>query len=68
MGQEILWLSKHQKEAEKFSGRWIAILKDRIIASGDSVKAVMQEVEKKGIKELPLVMKVPRKDEEAYIL
>jgi len=66
--KELFWLSEHSKEVEKFAGKWIAVLSNKILAVGDSTKSVMDEVKKKRIKKLPLVTKVPRKDEEMYIL
>ncbi len=66
--KELNWLSEHSKEIEKYSGKWIAILGEQILATGDSVRSVMRDVKKKHIKGLPLVTKVPRKDEEMYVL
>jgi hypothetical protein len=66
--KELLWISEHSKEIEKYAGKWIAVLSNKVIAVGDSAKRVMEEVKKKRIKKLPLVTKVPRKDEEMYIL
>jgi len=66
--RESIWVSKHQKELAKYAGKWIAVLRNKLIASGGSVTEVMQKVKEKGIKELPLVTMVPRKDEGPYIL
>lgn len=66
--KESIWVSKHQKKLEPYAGKWIAVLDNKLIAAGDSVKAVMAIVKKKGIKKLPLVTMVPRKDEGTYIL
>ncbi|OIO71829.1 MAG: hypothetical protein AUJ85_10915 [Elusimicrobia bacterium CG1_02_37_114] len=65
---ELMWLSKHKKLAEKHSGEWIAVLDNKIISSGNSAKDVLKLVKEKGIKKMPLVTKVPRKDEKMYIL
>ena len=69
MGKEELeWLSKNSKEVEKHSGEWIALKADKgIIASGKSLKEIMEISKKKNIKE-PTVFKVPRRDEEEFIL
>lgn len=68
MGKDLEWISKHSKELKRYSGKWVALKAEKgIIASGNSVKEVMDVAKKKGI-ENPLVTKVPRKDEEAYIL
>ena len=66
--KELSWLSAHKKEAESFSGKWIPVLDGTILASGDSVTNVMKQVRQKNMKRLPLVTKVPRKDEGIYIL
>lgn len=65
---ESIWVSEHQKELAKYAGKWIAVLENKLIASGDSVSEVMQTIEQKGIKHLPLLTMVPRKDEGPYIL
>lgn len=65
---ELMWLSTHKKIVEKHLGEWIAVLDNKIISSGNSAKDVLEVVKKKGIKKIPLVTKVPRKDEEMYIL
>ncbi len=69
MGKKDLeWISSHREEVEKFTGKWIAVLNGKILATGDSVSNVMEVVRGKHIKGLPLVTKVPRRDEEMYIL
>lgn len=65
---ELVWLSENPEEVNKYSGKWIAILKGKILASGDSVKSVMVTVKRMQILGLPLITKVPRKDEELYVL
>ena len=69
MGKEELeWMSRHGKEVEKYSGRWIAVLADKgITGSGMSPKEAVRKSKEK-YPESPLVMKIPRKDEEAYVL
>ena len=70
MGKEELeWMSKHEKEVEKYSGKWVALLAKRgIIASGTSPREVIKKSQKKFPKERPTVVQIPRKDEELYIL
>jgi len=67
--QELEWVSSHPEEAEKYSGMWVALTKDGIVAAGDSVSEVKVILEKKGIAlgEI-MLMKVPRKDEDLSIL
>lgn len=58
---------KNPKKLSLYSGKWIALVDNRLIASGDSLSMVRSE-SKKITKEEPLIFKVPRKDEENYIL
>ncbi len=64
MNKELEWVSKHPKEIEKYAGKWVGIVDNKIICVGNSAKEVL---EKAKIKQ-PLIFKVPRKDEEMYIL
>ena len=67
--KELEWLSKHEKKVEKYSGRWIAVLANKgIIASGRSPRDVLEKSQIKFPRQRPLVMKIPRKDEEMYVL
>ena len=66
---ELEWLSSHPEEAEKHSGKWVAVTEKGIVASADSLSEVASSLEKKGLslKDV-MVMKMPRKDEEMSIL
>ncbi len=67
--QEFEWLSSHPNEVEKYSGKWIAVTKEGIVASGDSVSEIESALKSKGISvEDVMITKVPRKDEEMSIL
>lgn len=66
--KDSIWVSEHQKELAKYAGKWIAVLKNQLLATGDSINEVMQIVKAKDIKDLPLITMVPRKDEGPYIL
>ena len=35
--EESIWISEHHRELKQYSGKWIAVWKDRVVASGDSV-------------------------------
>jgi hypothetical protein len=65
--KELKWVTENPKKIEKFSGKWIAIVDHRILASGKSVNEVVKKSRGKA-KKKPLIFKVPRKDEETYIL
>lgn len=66
---ESKWISKHPNIVNKYSGKWVAVLGDKgIIASGETIKELTEELKKKGILGLPLITKIPRDDEEMSIL
>lgn len=65
---ESRWISDHPEIINKQSGKWIAVLKDKIVAAGNSLEEIKKIVKEKGIKELPLITKIPRNDEELAIL
>ena len=65
--KESIWLSEHQEKLKPHRGKWIAVLNDRIIASGNTVSEVMEKAARKTRKQ-PLVIKVPRKHEDLYVL
>lgn len=52
-------------DLRKYSGRYVAIVDDKVIASGDNAKKVFEEARKKTGK-IPTIAKIPR--EEALIL
>ena len=66
--QESKWISEHQEMINKYSGRWVAILKNKLVATGDSVEEIKRVLKERHIKELPLITKIPRQDEELSIL
>jgi len=53
---------------ERYSGRWVALSRGRVIASGRSLENLMAEVKQLKLKVKPTVLLVPRKDEGPYIL
>lgn len=63
---ELEWLSSHPEEAEKYSGKWVAVTDKGIVAVGESVSEVRLALHKKRID--AMVMKIPRPDEEMSIL
>ena len=62
------WCVDHPEELEKFPGKWVAVVEDRIVANGDSYRAVYREAKRKFPEKIPLVTYVPRKGEELLIL
>lgn len=65
--RELQWISKNPEKLSMHGGKWIALIDNRLITSGDSLSIVRKEA-KKITKKEPLIFKVPRKDEENYIL
>ena len=66
--EEHEWLVEHHKEAEKYSGRWIAILDGKIVADGRSFGAARRKAATKSTGGAPLVLYIPTKSEELLIL
>jgi len=65
--RELQWISKNPEKLSMYGGKWIALMDNKLITSGDSLSIVRKEA-KKITKKEPLIFKVPRKDEENYIL
>lgn len=66
--KESIWVSKHQKKLAIYAGKWIAVIDDKVVASGKNVQEVMELCKKIKVTSLPLVTKIPRQDEEMYVL
>lgn len=66
--RESIWVSEHQKELAVYAGKWIAVIDDKVVASGKNVQEVMELCKKIKVTSLPLVTKIPRQDEEMYVL
>ena len=65
MSQEFEFLSV--ADTSEYAGKWIAVLGQKIIASGDDLKQVYKEAKEKSGKKEPLFMRVP-KEQETLIL
>ena len=66
--REYDWLVEHHKEAEKHAGRWIAILDGTIVADGKSFREAHRKATREHPNGVPLVLYVPKKNEELLIL
>jgi hypothetical protein len=66
--QEHAWLVDHHSEAEKHSGRWIAILDEKMIADGRSFNKAHKRADALHPGKVPLIAYIPKKDEELLIL
>jgi len=47
-------------DTSKYAGKWIAIVNQRVVASGKNVKEVLVKAKKKYPKQIPTIAKVPR--------
>ena len=65
---EYDWLVEHHREAEKHSGRWIAVLGGGIVADGKSFREAHRKATRERPDAVPLVLYVPKKNEELLIL
>ncbi len=66
--QEHEWLVEHHAEAERYSGRWIAILGEKIVADGKSFEQTHKKAMVEHRSAIPLVLYVPKRSEELLIL
>lgn len=66
--KEHEWIKKHPEVIEKFSGQWIAIWQEEVVAGNDDLEEVAKKAGQTHPGSKPLFFKVPRKDEEMYIL
>jgi hypothetical protein len=66
--KEYDWLVEHHAEAEKYAGRWIAVLDGRVTADGRSFREAHRKATKDNPDRVPLVLYVPKKNEELLIL
>lgn len=60
--EEHKWIVKHPEELEKHRGKWIAVNRTGIVASGISLRKVHRKAPN------ALFFLIPRKGEENYIL
>jgi hypothetical protein len=66
MEEELKWFASFPRELKKFRGKHVAILKNRVVASGDNAIEVFGRARKKYPKDMPVLAFVPR--EETLIL
>jgi len=53
-------------DLHRFSGKWIVIVDNEVVESGENIKKMLEEVNEKYPKTKPLVAKIPK--EEYYII
>ena len=62
--KEYDWLLAHPEIEVQYSGQYIAIVGDSIVAHGEDFSAVLEEAEKYGE---PFIHKVPRADRDLLV-
>lgn len=61
---ELDWVEAHADElSERFSGDWIAVKGDRVVAHAKNLSDVNKQVEGQGIDD-PFFLKIPPRDEQ----
>lgn len=65
--QELDWVSTHPEEVERYAGKWVAIVGELVVGVGDTAQEALEDARQKSA-EVPLLLKVPRKDEGVYVL
>ncbi len=60
--------SSVKTKLDPYAGKWVAFLGEKIVASADTLKDLMREIDDKNLREKVSVFLVPRKNEGPYIL
>ena len=65
---ETMYLLRHTSEMERlYPGKYVAILGERLVATGDTIAEVYEKTDDLGITD-PLVTYIPRADEEFLLI
>lgn len=62
MEEEIKWFATALKELNKFRGKHIAIIKNKIVASGNNAINVLEKARKEHPNENPVLAFVPKEE------
>lgn len=68
MEELIFYLTKAREINKKYSGKHIAIIDNKVVASGESAKEVWLKAKRKYPKKRPVLTYVPEKDTLVLIL
>ncbi len=60
--KEYDYLENNMKKLEKYAGKWVAVLDEKVVCSGKDFAKVMNSVEKSHPGRIPVVMKIFEKD------
>ncbi|MBI5226832.1 hypothetical protein HY994_06410 [Candidatus Micrarchaeota archaeon] len=61
------WLATHGTESEKYSGQWVAVGENGILAASFSFKDFVKQVEQLDVF-MPLITKIPTDEDALYVL
>jgi len=53
---------------DKYAGKWVAFVDEKIVAFGNTLEEVANKIEKMKLKKRAVYFLVPRKDEDPYVL
>jgi len=52
---------------DRYAGKWVAFVNGEIVAYNETLKDLMEEIDKKGLRKKASVFLVPRRDEGPYV-
>jgi len=61
MREELKWFVSFPNKLKKFEGKHVALLGNKVIASGESAKGVLEESKKKYPQKTPVLTFIPKK-------
>lgn len=62
MEEELMWFASFPKELEQFRGKHIALIGEKVVASGDNAIKVLEEAKQKFPKKTPVLAFVPKQE------
>jgi len=65
---KILLKPKRETSLDKYHGKWVAFVDDKVIAADKTLEDLMLKVKKMGLEKTAAVFLVPRNDEGPYVL
>jgi len=68
MQEELKWFAAALKELDEFRGKHIAIIKNKVVASGSNAINVLEKARKEHPNEKPVLAFVPKEKGEVVVL
>jgi len=62
MDEELMLFATSMKKLEKYRGKHVAIIRKKVVASGDNAIKVLEKARKKHSKEKPVLAYIPREE------